>query len=217
MNIRSAVAMTALAIALTTAGASQAAILTSDFTVDGASGGLNAASPYGEVTVDDAGGKLAFNVVLFDGLVFRDSPDSNHYTFTFTLDLGTAGVGSIVDNGVGTFTSVAGPVNQSPFGSFQYAVDCTSGCSKGYKATSATQLSFVVSAPAALTINDITKNGSGYFFASDVANTAGATGNIGATGLKAGVPEPATWAMMILGLGGVGATLRRRRAALAFA
>ncbi len=26
-----------------------------------------------------------------------------------------------------------------------------------------------------------------------------------------GVPEPATWAMMILGLGGVGATLRRRR------
>lgn len=30
------------------------------------------------------------------------------------------------------------------------------------------------------------------------------------------VPEPATWAMMILGLGGVGATLRRRRT-LAFA
>ena len=30
-----------------------------------------------------------------------------------------------------------------------------------------------------------------------------------------GVPEPATWALMILGLGGAGATLRRRRAALA--
>lgn len=29
--------------------------------------------------------------------------------------------------------------------------------------------------------------------------------------LTAGVPEPATWAMMILGFGGVGATLRRRR------
>ena len=27
------------------------------------------------------------------------------------------------------------------------------------------------------------------------------------------VPEPATWAMMIVGLGGIGATLRRRRAA----
>ncbi|HEX7947292.1 MAG TPA: PEPxxWA-CTERM sorting domain-containing protein, partial [Phenylobacterium sp.] len=26
-----------------------------------------------------------------------------------------------------------------------------------------------------------------------------------------GVPEPATWAMMILGFGGIGAVLRRRR------
>ena len=31
------------------------------------------------------------------------------------------------------------------------------------------------------------------------------------------VPEPATWAMMILGLGGVGAAMRRRRAQAAFA
>lgn len=31
----------------------------------------------------------------------------------------------------------------------------------------------------------------------------------------AGVPEPATWALMILGMGGAGASLRRRRAALA--
>lgn len=33
----------------------------------------------------------------------------------------------------------------------------------------------------------------------------------------AGVPEPATWGLMILGLGAVGATLRRRRAAIRFA
>ena len=31
------------------------------------------------------------------------------------------------------------------------------------------------------------------------------------------VPEPSTWAMMILGLGGVGAALRRRRAQAVFA
>jgi hypothetical protein len=29
-----------------------------------------------------------------------------------------------------------------------------------------------------------------------------------------GVPEPATWALMIVGFGGAGAMLRRRRAAL---
>ena len=32
-----------------------------------------------------------------------------------------------------------------------------------------------------------------------------------------GVPEPTTWAMMIMGLGGIGALLRRRRPVLAFA
>ncbi|MBJ7413077.1 MAG: PEP-CTERM sorting domain-containing protein [Phenylobacterium sp.] len=32
-----------------------------------------------------------------------------------------------------------------------------------------------------------------------------------------GVPEPATWAMMIMGFGGIGATLRRRRQTLATA
>ena len=32
-----------------------------------------------------------------------------------------------------------------------------------------------------------------------------------------GVPEPATWGLMILGFGGIGATLRRRRATSAFA
>lgn len=37
--------------------------------------------------------------------------------------------------------------------------------------------------------------------------------DISVQGLAGGVPEPATWAMMILGLGAVGAALRRRRTA----
>lgn len=41
--------------------------------------------------------------------------------------------------------------------------------------------------------------------------------NLALEGTIAAVPEPATWAMMILGFGGVGATLRRRRHTLALA
>jgi hypothetical protein len=41
-------------------------------------------------------------------------------------------------------------------------------------------------------------------------------GDVGAVLVGAAVPEPATWAMMILGFGGVG-TLMRRRRAMAFA
>ena len=50
-----------------------------------------------------------------------------------------------------------------------------------------------------------------------VTNRVVKTGNVGATLTGGGVPEPATWAMMILGMGGIGVTLRRRRSALALA
>ncbi|MBI1196456.1 MAG: PEP-CTERM sorting domain-containing protein [Phenylobacterium sp.] len=39
-------------------------------------------------------------------------------------------------------------------------------------------------------------------------------GTDGAVG-GGGVPEPATWALLVLGFGAAGATMRRRRAALA--
>jgi hypothetical protein len=38
---------------------------------------------------------------------------------------------------------------------------------------------------------------------------------IGGVGIDGSVPEPATWALMIMGFGGAGALLRRRRSALA--
>jgi hypothetical protein len=48
-------------------------------------------------------------------------------------------------------------------------------------------------------------------FAVDVINNAGTTGNAGATAFSPAVPEPSTWAMMILGFMGVGFLAYRRR------
>lgn len=63
------------------------------------------------------------------------------------------------------------------------------------------------------------RTGQLYFFAgrtSDIAPaTIGITDRTTLVGLA--VPEPATWAMMILGLGTVGYSMRRRRAKVSFA
>jgi hypothetical protein len=55
------------------------------------------------------------------------------------------------------------------------------------------------------------------FQSSGVSNVDAIIDNIHLTGLAAAVPEPATWAMMLLGFGGIGFAIRRRkeRAALA--
>ena len=67
----------------------------------------------------------------------------------------------------------------------------------------------------ALTVNSIDTvvpyEGNAVRFAADtIRATGGVTGTVGGGTLIA-VPEPATWAMMITGFGGVGALLRRRR------
>jgi hypothetical protein len=42
---------------------------------------------------------------------------------------------------------------------------------------------------------------------------AGGTGTVSVTPVTSGAPEPATWAMMLIGFGGLGASLRMRRRA----
>ena len=131
----------------------------------------------------------------------------------------SAGIGSITDNGAGTFTALSpGPFNQSPFGSFQYALECTTGCVPGYDPAGSSQLNFVVTGAGALTVANLTPTSSATYgnilFAADVVagpnGNNGFTGNIGGGG-GGGVPEPATWGLMLLGFGGMGAMLRNRR------
>ncbi|HSM77996.1 MAG TPA: PEPxxWA-CTERM sorting domain-containing protein [Bryobacteraceae bacterium] len=73
------------------------------------------------------------------------------------------------------------------------------------------QYSFHVTATGSDTLTFHDQNQPGYLYLDDVSLVSG--GGVG------GVPEPATWAMMLLGFFGAGATLRarRNRAAGAFA
>jgi hypothetical protein len=114
-----------------------------------------------------------------------------------------------------------------PFGSFEDSIDYTG------HAPAPTSFSFAVTDKGDnLTLSDLASNvyepnifdpssKENIFLASNVFANHNA-GNVGAlagtspsTPPSPGVPEPATWAMMLLGIGAVGGTLRRCRQGVA--
>jgi hypothetical protein len=149
-----------------------------------------------------------------------------------TLD---APVGKFYDAGRGAFES-------TPFGTFtnQIALNDKNGQANGQQGP----MIFTVTDPNGITFAGIgatfsstgqllttgtgdrfasnitgADNG-GWWFAADIYDGAtGSTYNVAARDafeqIQNAVPEPATWGLMIIGFGGVGAVLRRRRATMA--
>jgi hypothetical protein len=204
----------AAAAALAMAGGAHAA--TTIYTFNTTAVAAFGAGPYGEVDVTDSASGLTFDVSFLGGLQFHDANDSNHTTFAFNLNGGTD-PSNILPAG-DFFVPSGSSFNATPFGTFTDGLECTNGsqkppktpCQTGFSALNPTTLHFFVSGA---TLNELSGNPDGnknIFFVADVVNANGDTGSIGAT-LKAGVPEPATWAMMLVGFGGLGAMLRRQR------
>jgi hypothetical protein len=196
------------------AGPSQASIQDYTLSVSDPAAGL-LAGPYGKVEVDDTGGQLLITETLNANFAFRDASDTNHWSMTFNLDK-TGTIGGITPVG---FNVIAGPRTNTPFGSFDYVIDCeTATCKAGYNAANNVTLKFTVTdAGNDLTIGDITSNlynSHKIYFATDIADVNGKTGSVGALqnpSLTTDVPEPSTWAMMILGFFGVGFMAYRRK------
>jgi hypothetical protein len=137
-------------------------------------------------------------------------------------------VGGEVDQAVdGKFVD-AGATASSPFGNFGYSLDynrLVPPPPNNPATPFSGPLVFSITSTAGLDISSFTANlyqGQNVFFTADLVNAAGATGNIGAlidrSNIPGGaVPEPSTWAMMLLGFGGIGAMVRRRRNTVTFA
>jgi len=103
----------------------------------------------------------------------------------------------------------AGSHHEDGFGDWDYVVNLAMG------SPTTSHVEFFVTGAGANAGNTLTLDhnfidNQNIYFTADVLGSNGKTGLIGAT-LGGGVPEPAAWAMMLLGFGGIGALLRNRR------
>lgn len=200
---------------------------------------------YGTVTINE---QDAFTVQVTvtltdpDSLFIDTGQPFNHNPFVFN----TNAVDTVTPTGGFTYAGKGNPNatpashdtwQNTPFGVFTDKIECCT--SNGQAGGRAGPLVFTVSNGGGLTFggigatvdgngklvtlgtgNHFTSNDGGWWFAADIYDGAtGQTYNVAARDAFRAVPEPATWAMMLLGFGGMGAVLRsqRRRRAAALA
>lgn len=142
---------------------------------------------------------------------FVASGSGNHPGFAFNL----AGSPSI------SVTSISSPwtlgdvnlssvnTNGPSLGTFNYFID---NPGNGASLHNDGPLVFTIYNAAGITYSDFVANGSGYYFAADIMNAAGATGLSGISdpGTTSSVPEPSSIALLGTGLLSAAGMVRRR-------
>ena len=200
--MKAAVAALAGAAALACAGAASAT--TYFYTLSKDLGNGN----YGTVDVTGSSTDLHFVISLTGGNQLQDS--GAHELFTGLL--GGSGFALIapVNSGITFSTDLSDNISNSPYTGFNIALNCTTNCGTGGNNVYGPSLTFDITGTNLSVQQAGTINGTAYYFASDI-NKDGKTGAVAATLTTSAVPEPAMWAMMLVGFGGLGAMLRLRR------
>ena len=175
------------------------------------------AGTWGKVTFTQASSTtLHVDVVLYGGAKFVDTgnadykPGDPHTAFVFNLK-STKPASEVqlqnITSGFGLDPYL--PDNQTPFGSFSEGLACT-GCGKGGSNPLSGPLSFDVVDATGLSLSDLFPTDKGFFVSADLL-AGGKTGNVGGNRVVPAIPEPETYAMILAGLGLMGAVVRRRR------
>jgi hypothetical protein len=160
--------------------------------------------------VDDGSGTLDVTLTLFGGDSIHNNPDANHHALVFDL----ADAPAIIISGLPSpFTAngdqIAASYKDPSFDSFEYDINWPKV--RGSKPTITTFSFDMTGVGGGLTLSDIIGNG-GIYFATDIIGANGNTGNVGANSFTTtgAVPEPSTWAMLLLGFAGLGYAAYRK-------
>jgi hypothetical protein len=201
MGICAAVAAAGLVL-----GASGGALAnTYNLDIDHCTGGCNnGTQPFGTVQVTETSGNLDFLVTLNSTYIFNQSNGLDAFVFGFS------GAAPALSGLSGNFSlDPTLPQHEDGFGTFQVGIlnSTTGGQSLSFTVLNETIANLAISTGA----------GSDHvLFAADIVGN-GFTGPVGGSTLVAGVPEPATWGMMLLGFVGLGFAFRQQRRKVSFA
>ena len=211
------------AIAATVATPASAAVLTFSLTSDFCTGGCGT-PPFGTVTVTSLSStEVQVQETLASGVIFATSGAGKSLLFDLSGSPTISVTG--LTTGFTLLSTSAGSIHADGSGTWEYAVDCTSSsvCGSGTSAPRfAGPLTFDITVAGGITPSSFVQNGNSLFFASDIgsgctANGCGNTGDVGAPSVSTGVPEPSTWAMMIIGFAGLAFAGYRRAKGAAIA
>ena len=208
----------------------QAAVQT--YNINVACPGCGPGPSFGTVTVTEiAGNDLSVLVQLASGITFHRNQNANHHALAF----GLVGNPTVTISGLSdarfsaSGSQGAHAVEAPPFSpgaaNFEYEINYEAGVNRSPSSPLST-LSFQIGGATPLSIASLESHAvtcgkcvpiglQQIYFAIDISNARGLsvlTGNVGAT-ISSGVPEPSTWAMMLIGFAGLALASRRRQAA----
>jgi len=186
-----------------------------DLTSDHCTGGCGTA-PFGTVDVTQVGTGVHFVVDLANGppnaVGWAQTGAADFQLFKFNATGVVLTDISVIQTFAGqTLAGQTGAFNGDGTGTFSFGIACIT-CGNGNLGISS-NVDFTI---ANATIADVTvANALGNIFVADIFS--GQTGNTGPVDAHVGaVPEPSTWAMMILGFLGIGFVAYRRKPVSAF-
>jgi hypothetical protein len=198
--------------------------LTYNLTLDNCSSGCGATN-YGTITVTGDTTSESTTGLLVDVNITAGQLHSSNGLQTLVFDPIGTGLAVSINSSTPKFMSLgSGSYMQDGFGNFTWAIQSTASNQGGGPA--GTGLEFTITDTSGLITFGTTASNSG---PNGTANCGGSCTSIdvpfalditdtstGAVGAVSGVPEPATWAMMLLGFIGIGFMAHRRRSQLRF-